>query len=126
MEDQVWNEIVLELNSRDANRAADAASRLDAQAGLEDVPQLLLLLNHEDFFIREAAAWPLSHLVGPQVLPQLFAAYQRGFDDGHDNDGFTAALLDMNRAEAKNALKLLLESGDDATKFHAAWLLEFC
>jgi hypothetical protein len=51
-------------------------------------------LNDEDFLVPEAAAWPVSELAGPSAL-EKFVAYQRGLDQGHDNDGLTAALIDL-------------------------------
>ena len=126
MHDQEWIEIVQALGASDVDTAVDAAERLDARASVDDVPRLLTLLRHEDFFIREAAAWPLCHLAGPLVLKELFAAYQLGFDQGHDNDGFTAALLDMDLAKATKPLGTLLDIGDEIERSHAAWLLEFC
>jgi HEAT repeat protein len=106
--------------------AVNAAEALGTQASLEDVPRLLTLLLHNDFFVREAAAWPLCHLAGPLVLKELFAAYQLGFEQGHDNDGFSAALLDMDLGKAKAPLLALLDSGDAIEKSHAGWLIEFC
>jgi HEAT repeat protein len=126
MNEKEWIEIVHALGASDVDTAVDAAERLDVRASVEDVPRLLTLLRHEDFFIREAAAWPLCHLVGPLVLRELFTAYQLGFEQGHDNDGFTAALLDMDLAKAKKPLHALLEIGNEIEKSHAAWLLEFC
>lgn len=129
MKTAAWNEIVSALDASDVSTCVAAASRLHAEAGIEDVPRLLALLKDDSFFVREAAAWPLAELVGPSVLPQLFSAYQRGFDEGHDNDGFTAALLEIPfhfRAETKLSLTNLIKVGDDKTKGHAQWLLEFC
>jgi HEAT repeat protein len=126
MNEQEWIEIVQALGASDIDSAVDAAERLDVRASVDDVPRLLTLLRNEDFFIREAAAWPLCHLTGHLVLKELFAAYQLGFEQGHDNDGFTAALLDMDLAKAKKPLGALLEIGDEIEKSHAAWLLEFC
>ena len=126
----LWSEIVSALRSTDAATCVEAASRLNAQASAEDIPRLLLLLEEgEDFFIREAAAWPLAELAGPSVLPQLLNAYQRGFDEGHDNDGFSAALLEIPALfglEAKQVIASLTESADENVKGHAKWLLEFC
>lgn len=119
-------EIVKLLEAPDVEAAVDAAEKLDEQAGIEDVPRLLDLLQHHDFFVREAAAWPLCHLAGHLLLKELFAAYQLGFQQGHDNDGFTAALLDMDLREAKEPLDALLISGNEIERSHAAWLLDFC
>jgi hypothetical protein len=95
----------------------------------EDVPRLLALLKDDSFFVREAAAWPLSDLGITGALPDLLDALHRGFEEGHDNDGLSAALMDMveaNPSSARVALKELLQSGDPNLHEHALWLLEFC
>lgn len=129
MKTAAWNEIVSALDASDVSTCVEAASRLHAEADVEDVPKLLALLENDSFFVREAAAWPLAELVGPSVLPQLFSAYQRGFDEGYDNDGFTAALLEIPflfRTETKSSLTNLIKIADEKTRGHAQWLLEFC
>lgn len=130
MKPATWNEIIAALDSRDVDTSVAAAARLQAEASIEDVPALLRLLREgSDFFVREAAAWPLAELVGPKVLPELLAAYQLGLDEGHDNDGFTAALLEIPAlypAETKTALEQLEKSATGHVREHALWLLEFC
>jgi len=62
-------------------------------------------------------------------LPELFRAYQRGFDEGHDNDGFSTALIEMAAADpngVRTKLAELVTSGDPATQENARWLLQFC
>ena len=124
-----WEEILVDLESRDVDTCVAAVERLHLEAGVEDVPKLLLLLrNGRDFFIREATAWPLVGLVGPSVLRELFAAYQLGFDEGHDNDGFTSALLELQAlypVETKRALEQLIRSEIGVLRENAQWLLEF-
>jgi HEAT repeat protein len=86
-------------------------------------------LNDKDFFIREAAAWPLAGLAGVSALPQLLVALQRTFDDGHDGDGFQTALIELVEADkpaARQFLEGLLRTGDEAARENAKWLLEFC
>ena len=91
-----WQRVVKALrNVESDNIAVDAAAELQAKATIEDVPRLLDLLNDDSFFVREAAAWPLSDLGVVEALPVLLDAYQRGLDEGHDNDGFSAALADL-------------------------------
>jgi hypothetical protein len=124
-----WRELLPRLNANEVEVCAAAAKELHASATAEDVPRLLALLEDEDFFVREAAAWPLAELAGPSILPQLLVAYQRGFDQGHDNDGFTAALLEipaLHAVEAKTALLALVQVEDSAMRSHAEWLLQFC
>jgi hypothetical protein len=71
----------------------------------------------------------LAELVGPTVLRELFAAYQKGFDEGHDNDGFTAALIELSAllpTETRAALLAIVGTETGALQDHAKWLLEFC
>ena len=125
-----WTGIVSALEARDVDANVAAAERLHAEASIEDVPKLLALLKDgHDFFTREAAAWPLAELVGPTVLRELFVAYQKGFDEGHDNDGFTAALIEVSAlfpTEARSALLALIGTETGVVQDHAKWLLEFC
>ena len=130
MEPIAWKEVLADLEAPDVERCVAASKRLHVESVLDDVPQLLSLLNDgRDFFVREAAAWPLAELAGPTVLRELLVAYQRGFDEGHDNDGFTAALLEiqlLHPIETKRALEKLVRSEVGAIREHARWLLEFC
>ena len=125
-----WTHIVSALEARDLDANLLAADRLHAESSVDDVPKLLALLNDgKDFFIREAAALPLAELVGPSVLRELFVAYQRGFDEGHDNDGFTSTLIEVSAlfpTEAKAALLALIKTESGAVRDHATWLMEFC
>jgi hypothetical protein len=128
MNEQTWNEIVAGLNSQDVDACVTAAARLHKESEAADVQKLLGLLAHDSFFVREAAAWPLAELAGPEVLRDLFVAYQRGFDEGHDNDGFSAALLEIPALHpaAKLALQSIIETSSEPIEGHARWLLEFC
>jgi hypothetical protein len=124
-----WQEVVSALDAPSVEACVHAAERIHNESTAEDIPNLLALLKHDDFFIREAAAWPLAELAGPSVLAELFAAYQHGFDQGHDNDGFTGALLEipaLHPVEARRALADLVSAAADPIRGHAQWLLEFC
>jgi HEAT repeat protein len=123
-----WNELISALSAESIDVCVQAASRIHAEASADDIPNLLKLLKSDDSFIREAAAWPLAELAGATVLVELFTAYQRGFDEGHDNDGFTAALLEIPALfpnEAKALLENMANSTDEPMRGHAKWLLEF-
>ena len=129
MHESDFSVIASALLERDIDICTSAAARLHSGASAENIPALLELLRSDDFFVREAAAWPLAELSGIQHLPELFVAYQRGFDDGHDNDGFTAALLEIPALfpiEAAQALQELAKSVDPFLQEHAEWLLSFC
>ena len=128
MNTATWNELVSALSSESIDTCVKAASRIHAEAGVDDILNLLALLESDDFFVREAAAWPLAELTGPTVLTELFVAYQRGFDEGHDNDGFTAALLEIPSlfpGEAKLSLERIIASAKEPMRGHAHWLIEF-
>ncbi len=129
MDHAQWQRIVGALQDvSDIDSAVAAAAELQASASSEDLQRLVELLTDESFFVREAAAWPLSDLGRVDVLPQLLAAYQRGFDEGHDNDGFSAALIDLVQSksvEAQTQLQALATANDSALRENAVWLLEF-
>ena len=125
-----WDALVAALrNFEESDQACAAAERVHKETTLQDVPRLMTLLQDKDPFVREAAAWPLSELVGVPVLRDLLIAYQRGLDEGLDNDGFTATLIDLvqvNSQESALALRSLAQNGDSAMRENALWLLEFC
>jgi HEAT repeat protein len=130
MNDSDWSALVRDLrNVDDVDVAVAAAERLHRTATPDDLPRLRALLLDDSFFVREAAAWPLSELAGATALAELFQAYQRGFDEGHDNDGFTAALIELAAADpegVRQVLEALAKSGNEAMRENAAWLMEFC
>jgi len=124
-----WDLITQDLrNDLDPDRMAAAAARLHASATPEDIPKLRELLGDKSFFVREAAAWPLAELAGAACLSELLRAYQRGLDDGNDNDGFSAALIDLAQSDPRmvEALVALTHSDDKALRGNAQWLLTFC
>ena len=100
--------------------------RLHRTATPDDLPRLRALLLDESAFVREAAAWPLAELAGATALPDLFDAYQRGLDEGHDNDGFTTALIELAAADTdgvRQVLETLARSGNEAMRenAHGSW-----
>lgn len=128
--DQPRRQLIVEgLDANDVETNMRAAEQMHKESSLEDIPWLTQLLKHQDFFVRESAAWPLAELAGPTVLTEIFTAYQRGFDEGHDNDGFTAALMELaalHPAATTTALRDMIRSEDNAFLVHAEWLLQFC
>ena len=125
-----WDALVQALHDRsDVTRAVGAAQRLQKFATREDVPRLVALLANDAFFVREAAAWPLSDLGVTEALPQLLEAVYRGIQECHDNDGLNAALADlaeMNPSPARAALNGIVATGPEHLRAHALSLLEFC
>jgi HEAT repeat protein len=130
MSDPEWDDLLNALHDRaNAERAVAAVHKLQRTATVDDVPRLLALLKDRSFFVREAAAWPLSDLGVTTALPDLLEALHRGFQEGHDNDGLSAALADLAEASPSAAaavLKGILASGHPHLREHAQWLLEFC
>lgn len=129
MDQPQWQRVVAALRDvSDIDSAVAAAAELQAAASTEDVPRLIELLTDESFFVREAAAWPLSDLGRLDVLPQLLGAYQRGLAEGHDNDGFSASLIDLVQSkpvEARVQLSAFANSSDLELRDTARWLLTF-
>jgi hypothetical protein len=59
----------------------------------------------------------------------LFVAYQRGIDEGHDNDGFTTALIELVEMHSQDSRQRLIELKSTANPVfqkYSDWLLEFC
>ena len=130
MTEQEWLGLVAALRDEGpSNAAVDAAATLQRIATPADIQKLEGLLSDSDFFVREAAAWPLSDLGSVDSLPRLLDAFQRGIDDGHDNDGLAAALVslvELHRDRAEPMLRSLLASPSPSARESAAWLLPFC
>lgn len=130
MDQADWHRLTVALRDvDDVDAAVAAATELHTTASHEDVPRLVALLRDPSFFVREAAAWPLAELAGAAHLGELLHAYQRGLDERHDNDGFSAALLEMAAADPSGlrvALVPFLASADPELRGHAEWLIEFC
>lgn len=130
MDTAAWDHVLLDLSAHDVERNVSAAKRLYDESTMKDVPRLLTLLQEgSDFFVREAAAWPLAALAAPSVVHELLIAYQRGFEEGHDNDGFTTALIEgasLFPTEMKDALNRIIASAGGPIRGHAQWLIDFC
>jgi len=108
-----------------------AFKRLQAAALREDLPDLVAALNSKksDFWIRELLAEPISDLGGVEYLPELLEALHKGFEEGHDNDGFCAVMTEIASSDPKGCrekLLALLAQPDYRHRENAQWLLEFC
>jgi hypothetical protein len=124
-----WEDLVQALRHTDPTIPASAAERLHKRASTEDLPRLRILLNDDDVFLREAAAWPISELAGPSSLHDLLIAYQRGLQEGHSSYGFTNALVELTTLDpigCREVLLRLTESPTATLRENAAWLLNFC
>ena len=130
MSDTEWAFVVEALRDhKNVERALAAAQELQRTATTADIPRLLELLKDKSFFVREAAAWPLSDLGVTGALPDMLQALHMGWQEGHDNDGLSAALSDLaeaSPAESALVLRRIVASGQPHLREHAKWLLEFC
>lgn len=82
-------------NFSDEARFIAACEEIHTASTRDDLPWLMSLLRESEFTVREAAAWPIMELAGVSALPELLRAYQRGLDEGHDNDSFSTALIEL-------------------------------
>jgi hypothetical protein len=129
MKDSRWHQLVADIEGDDIELMVEACEHLQKEAEVSDVSRLVKLLEHESFVVREAAAWPLALLGDATVIPELFVAYERGFAEGHDNDGFSSALAEMttlHREPVRRALIELKYSTNLNFREYANWLLDFC
>jgi len=129
MNDADWAQLERGLrDKKSVDRFVAATQRMSTETTLEDLPRLMRLLGDGDHLVREAAASPIVKLRGPSALPELLVAYQRGLDEGYDNDGFTNALIELAEADkeaARSVLTALRSTGDASLEKNAEWLLEF-
>ena len=129
MDDADWNNLESGLrDKKTVDRFLAATQRMNKETTSEDLPRLMRLLEDGDYLIREAAAGPIVRLSGVPALPALLQAYQRGLDEGYDNDGFTNALIELaqaNKKAARGVLTALRRAGDPSLEKNAEWLLEF-
>src|SRR5262249_20155973 len=122
--------IIADLHDiEDIDRAVAACEALDKAANESWLPRLHgLLENARDFFIREAAAFPIARLEGLRALPLLLHAMQLGEEEGHDNDGLSLAVTDVappSPAEAAPVLQRMIRSRSERTRADGAWLWGF-
>ncbi len=123
-----WENIITDLSNDDSEKAINASFLLDKYATKEYLSDLYLLIESDDFWIREVAAVPLARLEGLKVLPNLFDALNKGFADGHDHDGLQSTLFDLLESYPQKASAMLLQmldSNDELDRENAAWGLGF-
>ena len=109
----------------------EAIERLKSVSTKDDLPQLITALKSEknDFWTRELLSEPISELGGSKYLIDLFEAFQKNFDEGHDNDSFSLNLTEIAYSEpvaCKEKLLKQLNSAEFKHRNHAEWLLGFC
>lgn len=125
-------EIILgETVSTDGYEKIEALERLMNIADKDDLPILISAIQSDrnDFFTRELLSQPISILGGVSSLSILFDALRKGEDEGHDNDGLCAWIMEIASANptlCKTHLLQLLESPTFSNKDYAEWLIEFC
>jgi HEAT repeat protein len=123
-----WVQLIRDLHGENVDRAVHACEEISETADETDIPELYSLLEDDSFFIREAAAFPLTRLEGVRALPALFRAFTRGIQDGHDNDGMCVAigdLLEENQQAALPLLENMLLDEDKDVRANAAWALGY-
>jgi HEAT repeat protein len=126
-----WDRIIADLHKvgEDTDGAVAACKALDKAADESWLPRLhRLLAEGRDFFVREAAAFPIARLEGLRALPQLLHALHLGEDEGHDNDGLAFVVTDLveaNSEEAAPALRRMIRGRSERQRSDAAWLWGF-
>lgn len=123
-----WEQVLVDLNSINADRASKAGLALTKIADESHVPELYALLQEPNFFIRESAADPLARLEGVRALPALLQALTRGSQQGHDDDTLRSIIVGLLKAHRSEAAPMLLEILDNdvaTTRSNAAWALDY-
>jgi HEAT repeat protein len=120
-----WAKLQVEDFEGDVDAWIEAVELLDRLATPERLGDLEVMLRHEVFCVREAAATPYARLLGAAALPLLLEAKNRGTEDGHDNDSLCAVIQDIvahHKAETAPVLAKMMYSENARDRAHAAWL----
>ena len=125
------NEMWSSAAAQNVEQTLEAFDRVKQASTRADLPTLLNYMRSDtsDFWLRELLSEPICHFGGCEVLPELFDALQKGFDEGHDNDGFCHRLMEIaweHPVACKQRLLALLSMPDYKHRQSAEWLLEFC
>ncbi len=116
-------------NADDSELACVAAKSISEEAVPAWITRLKeILIDGEDFYVREAVADPVARLMGISALPVLLDAKKIGEAEHHDNDSLVAIICDLVEefpVEAFNVLAGLAKSDDPADRENAAWLFDF-
>jgi len=114
----------------DIDGVLEAFYRLNDEASVEDLPLLLEAIKSpkNNFWTRELLSEPIARLGGSKVLEPLFAAFAANVEDGHDNDGFSAFLIEIAESETDQCIaecnRLLAQPSFEHGDL-ARWLLTF-
>lgn len=109
----------------------EAFKKLNASVTVSDLPVLLKAIKSEtsNFWVRELLSEPIINLAGAKALPELMAALQKNFEEGHDNDGFLLFLTELAEEDPTGVRAALEKLAKTATKVELEninWLLEYC
>jgi len=115
----------------DVDKQIVAFNILNETVSDKDLSILLEAIKSEssNFFVREILSEPIIRLGGVKVLPELLTAFQKNFDEGHDNDSFQLFLTELAEEHPNNVKRILKELSKNATKpemENIEWLLEYC
>ena len=125
-------EIIEFLESgKDVKAQLDPFTRLKALVTENDLPVLFAALRSEtsNFWVRELLCEPIIKLAGAKAIPELMAAFQKNFEEGHDNDGFQLFLTELTEQDPTGVrieLEKLATTASKAELENINWLLEFC
>ncbi|GAC1333791.1 MAG: hypothetical protein NVSMB14_00700 [Isosphaeraceae bacterium] len=129
MDPAEWDRLMADIRSfDDFERMVEASLAIREWSDRSRLPELKLLIQDDDFYVRESAADALCRLEGLKSLPLLLEALERGTREGHDNDGLAFAIVELIESDKAASAPLLLEmlrSPRAETRAHAAWLLGF-
>jgi HEAT repeat protein len=129
MSSNEWDRVVEDLNDvDDVEKMVRAVERLEELSTRAHLPALNLLMDHDSFFVREAAAVPIARLEGLEALPRLLRARWRGEREGHDNDNLVHVITCLVEDEGDRVGPVLLRmfaSSSEADRADAAWLAGF-
>lgn len=125
--DTFWAAIEMEQG----DKAVKVIELIGHSATAEDLPQLkrALLAKKGDWWTREKLAEIMVRLNGVEYLAELINAYEQNLADGHDNDGFTAALINLIEEHPqifRAKLEAFLQNPEYQYRETATWLLSFC
>lgn len=102
----------------DVEAQLEAFKKLSSFVTENDLPVLLEAIKSEtsNFWVRELLSEPIINLAGAKAIPELMAALQKNFAEGHDNDGFQLFLTELAEEDPKGVRVALEKLAKTATK----------